>query len=84
MPEEKPKKIGHGKRPKLEIEEARFRKGQGLSGYQCGECFFYEQGKCRIVKVNPSYGDVCNNFEPDRKGGTTSTQSPRALVRRDT
>ena len=78
----KPRKIGQGKRQKLTAEEAGFRRAQGLSGYRCGECFFYEQGKCRIVKVNPNYGDVCNNFNPNRKGNTTSTQSPQALVRR--
>ena len=73
---------GKGKREKLSAEEAGFRKGQGLASYQCGECFFYEQGKCRIVKVDPNYGDICNRFEPDRKGNMTSVQSPQAQVRR--
>jgi hypothetical protein len=82
--DKRPTKIGQGKRQKLTVEEAGFRQGQGLASFRCGECFFYEQGKCRIVKANPSYGDVCNNFEPDRKGGMTSTQSPQALVRRST
>ena len=75
-------KLGKGKREKLSPEEAGFRQGQGLASYRCGECFFYEQGKCRIVKVDPSYGDICNRFEPDRKGNMTATQSPQAQVRR--
>ncbi len=71
-----------GQQRKLTASEAGFRDGEGLSGLQCGECFFFEGGTCRIVQVNPDPGDVCDQFEPDRRGKMTSVQSPEAAVRR--
>lgn len=58
---------------KLESSEVNFQRHKGIPGFRCGDCFFYENGQCRIVTImTVSPDDLCDEFEPDRRGKLTS------------
>ena len=62
-----------GRQRKLKPSEVNFQKKNGVPGYRCGDCFYYEAQICRIVDqlgIDPD--DVCGEFEPDRRGKLTS------------
>ena len=69
-------------RKKLTPGEANFRQSAGLPNFRCGDCFFYEHGTCRVVAVEPNANDICDNFEPNTRGGMTSTQTSGATIAR--
>src|SRR3972149_2872250 len=70
------------KQKKLSPSEAGFRRGAGIPEFRCGDCFFFENGNCRGVSVTPHPGDVCDEFEPNRRGHMTATEAPDVAVRR--
>lgn len=66
---------------KLTPGEANFRRGAGIANLRCGDCFFFEAGTCRIVDVqNINPEDVCDQYEPDRRGKLTSGEAMGAGI----
>lgn len=57
---------------KLTKSEAGFREDEGIAGLRCGDCRFYEKGKCQIVEGDIQPEDVCDQFEPALQDGNIS------------
>lgn len=54
---------------KLTKSEAGYREDEGVGSLRCGDCRFFEAGKCQIVEGPVSADDVCDQYEQNTKDG---------------